>query len=89
MKNLCCGQKALILGGIIGAFFLYKRKRAGVGSMKYVKLTTTSGYSWSTSVNGTKKEIEKYFLGKSFNIVPYNDEGIEKFEKVISVEFIN
>jgi hypothetical protein len=34
MKNLCCGQKALILGGIVAAYFWYKKKRAGVGMIK-------------------------------------------------------
>lgn len=34
MKNLCCGQKALILGGLVGAFLLWKKsKGAGVGSL--------------------------------------------------------
>lgn len=35
MKNLCCGQKALIVGGILGAIYLWKKKKAAVGAYRW------------------------------------------------------
>jgi hypothetical protein len=56
--------------------------------MKTATLTTTSGHTWKTSINGTRAEIREYFLGKFFNIGVYDDtradEG-EKMEQVVSV----
>lgn len=53
--------------------------------MVSVKVTTTSGITWSTSINGTKEEIEYYFLGVYFNVGIY---PVEKMEKVIKVEIL-
>lgn len=52
--------------------------------MNTAKLTTTSGCTWSTYINGTDEEITEYFIGKFF-CVSDNPE-IETLEKVISVE---
>jgi hypothetical protein len=51
--------------------------------MNSAKLTTTSGHSWSTSINGTFESIEAYFLGKFFNVGAY---PIETMEQVTTVE---
>jgi hypothetical protein len=51
--------------------------------MKIAKLTTKSGYTWQTRVNGSVETIKDYFLGKPFNIESYPS---EKKSKVIKVE---
>jgi len=59
--------------------------------MKAARMTTTSGHSWSTSINGTDSEIRAYFLGKYFNVGQFDEskpnEG-EKMEQVVKVEII-
>ena len=51
--------------------------------MKTATITTESGYTWKTSINGTDKEIFKYFLGERFNVGEY---PVEKMEKVTAVK---
>ena len=57
--------------------------------MNSATLTTTSGHSWSTSINGTFEEIEAYFLGKYFSVGSFDEsapnEGFTQ-EQVIKVE---
>lgn len=45
---------------------------------------STKSVTWTTNINGTKKSVEKYFLGKWFNIGVY---PAEQMEKIIKVEF--
>lgn len=51
--------------------------------MKIAKLTTKSGYTWQTRINGSVETIKDYFLGKPFNVESYPS---EKKSKVIKVE---
>jgi len=51
--------------------------------MKSAKVTTKSGHSWTTSINGTYQSIVKYFMGKRFDVGVYPQ---EKMEQVVSVE---
>jgi len=51
--------------------------------MKIAKLTTKSGYTWKTRVNGSVETIKDYFLDKPFNVESYPS---EKKSKVIKVE---
>lgn len=53
---------------------------------KTVECTTTSGYSWKTSVNRTStlESVCQYFLGQWFDIGVY---PVEKMEKVIGLRF--
>jgi hypothetical protein len=52
---------------------------------EHIRVTTESGYSWETTINGTEEDIKKYFLGVYFNIGVYPH---EKLERVVSVIFI-
>ena len=45
--------------------------------MNTATLTTTSGHSWQTSVNGAFKEVKAYFLDKAFNVAIYPEERME------------
>ena len=60
--------------------------------MNSATLTTTSGHSWSTSINGTFEEIEAYFLGKYFPVGSFDEsapnEGFTQ-QKVSLVETFN
>ena len=55
-------------------------------SMNSATLTTTSGYTWSTSINGSFDEIAAYFMLKTFDVGAYPE---EKLEKVTKVEVFN
>lgn len=57
-------------------------------SLDSVKLTTTSGKSWTTSVAAglTQEDVDRYFYGKYFDMNP-DPEGEELMERVIKVEF--
>lgn len=50
--------------------------------MRFATITTESGYTWSTSINGTDEEINKYFMGQYFDVGVF---PVEKMEKVVSV----
>lgn len=56
--------------------------------LKTAKLTTATGYTWSTSVSATAsyESIIQYFLGQTFDVGTY---PIEKLEKVVKVEIFN
>ena len=41
--------------------------------MNKATLTTESGHTWSTSINGTFKEVCDYFLGKVFPIGSFDE----------------
>ena len=51
--------------------------------MKTATITTESGYTWKTSINGSDEEIFKYFLGERFDAGEY---PVEKMEKVTAVK---
>lgn len=55
-------------------------------SFPYVKCTTTSGYTWKTSVSKqtTKEDAERYFLGQYFDVAAYPE---ERMEKVVRVDY--
>lgn len=38
--------------------------------MRTATITTTSGHTWATDINGTDHEICRYFLGQAFDISP-------------------
>ena len=58
--------------------------------MNSATLTTTSGHSWSTSINGTFEEVKKYFLGEFFAVGSFDEdapnEGFTQ-EQVVKLEF--
>lgn len=57
--------------------------------MKIAKVTTESGHSWTTEINGTNEEIRAYFMGNLFPVGSFDEtkpnEGYT-LEKVASVE---
>ena len=60
--------------------------------MNTAKLTTTSGHTWTTSINGTHEEVTKYFLGKYVSVGSFDEyapnEGFTE-QKVSLVETFN
>lgn len=46
--------------------------------MTFAKLTTATGYTWTTSVNGTDAEICRYFLGQTFDCGTYDKEDMQQ-----------
>ena len=60
--------------------------------MNTATLTTTSGHSWSTSINGTFEEVKAYFLGKRFPVGSFDEtapnEGFTH-EMVTKLEYTN
>jgi hypothetical protein len=58
--------------------------------MNKATLTTTSGHTWSTSVNGTFDEVCAYFLGARFSVGSFDEtkpnEGFT-LEEVTSVTY--
>jgi len=59
--------------------------------MNTATLTTTSGHSWSTSINGSPEEVRAYFMGNWFDVGSYDEtapnEGFTS-EKVVKVEHV-
>lgn len=53
--------------------------------MKTIKAHFSDGNFLITAINGTREEIEKYYLGKYFNLG--NGEK-DKMEKAIRIEFL-
>jgi hypothetical protein len=57
--------------------------------MNKATITTESGQTWSTSINGTFEEVCSYFLGKRFSVGSYDEtkpnEGftLEKVTRVV------
>jgi len=51
--------------------------------MNSAKFTTTSGYSWTTDINGSLSDVADYLLGKMADVGVY---PVEKMEKVVSLE---
>ena len=51
--------------------------------MNSATVTTTSGYSWTTDINGDLDSVAEYFLGKRFNAASFPN---EKMEKAIEVQ---
>ena len=49
-----------------------------------VTCTTTSGYSWTTSIRGPEEKVNKYFLNQRVDIGIYPE---ERMEEVIKVEY--
>lgn len=54
--------------------------------MRYeVKIILENGEYFYAKVNGTKKEIEKYYIGSIFNVGSVKDD----MQKCVSVEFMD
>ena len=43
--------------------------------MNTATLTTTSGYTWSTSINGSFEQVRAYFLGKYFAVGSFDEDA--------------
>lgn len=56
-----------------------------VSRRRHIKVTFEDGDTIETPINGTKKEIEDYYVGNYFNMGVEND----KMVKAISVEFLD
>jgi hypothetical protein len=56
--------------------------------MKTVKVYFEDGNSLTTSINGTKKEIEKYYIGKSFQFGDTESHPKDKMIKAVKVEHL-
>jgi len=58
--------------------------------MNKATLITTSGHTWSTSINGSFEDVCSYFLGKRFSVGSYDEtkpnEGFA-LEEVTSVTY--
>jgi len=54
--------------------------------MRIIKVTFDNGDEITTSINGTNKEIEAYYLGNSFNLGNGTNDLMAKATKV---EFLN
>jgi len=58
--------------------------------MNKATITTTSGYTWTTSINGSFDEVTSYFLGNVFSVGSFDEtkpnEGYT-LEKVIKVVY--
>lgn len=52
--------------------------------MRTIKVMCDNGDSIVTNINGTKSEIEDYYIGNIFNIGTYEDCLV----KAVSVEFL-
>lgn len=46
--------------------------------MTYCKVTFENGLNYITSINGTKKEIEDYYLGNVFNVGQGENDDMQK-----------
>jgi hypothetical protein len=59
-----------------------------VQKMKTAKLTTTTGYTWKTSISSKASDelTVEYFMGKFFDVGEYPK---EKLERVVKVEIFN
>ena len=51
--------------------------------MRVAKLTTETGYTWSTNVNGTDESICRYFLGQRFDCGPWPKEDMQLCVKCV------
>lgn len=56
--------------------------------MKTVKVYFEDGNTLTTSINGTKKEIEAYYIGKCFQFGDTEEHPRDKMVKAIKVEFL-
>lgn len=57
--------------------------------MKTVKVYFEDGNNLTTSINGTKKEIEAYYIGKSFQFGDTEEHPRDKMVRAVRVEFLN
>lgn len=56
--------------------------------MKTAKVYFEDGNTLTTSINGTKKEIEAYYIGKRFQFGDTEEHPLDKMVKAIKVEFL-
>lgn len=56
--------------------------------MKTAKVYFEDGNTLTTSINGTKKEIEAYYIGKRFQFGDTEEHPRDKMVKAIKVEFL-
>ena len=52
--------------------------------MRHIRITYTNGQSIETEINGTTEDIERYYLGKTFNLGAYED----NMQIAVRVEFL-
>jgi hypothetical protein len=56
--------------------------------MKTAKVHFGDGNTLTTSINGTKKEIEAYYIGKSFQFGDTEEKPHDYMVKAVKVEFL-
>lgn len=56
--------------------------------MKTIKVTFEDNNHLTTSINGTKKEIENYYLNKCFQFGDTEETPNDKMVKAVKVEFL-
>ena len=56
--------------------------------MKTAKVYFEDGNTLITSINGTKQQIEKYYIGKSFQFGDTEEHPQDKMIKAVKVEFL-
>jgi hypothetical protein len=56
--------------------------------MHTIRVTFEEGNTLVTSINGTKQEIESYYIGKRFQFGDTESEPKDKLVKAIKVEFL-
>jgi len=60
--------------------------------MNTAKLTTTSGHTWSTSINGSFEQVRAYFLGNFFDVGSFDEFAPNEgsiAERVTKLEYTN
>lgn len=53
-----------------------------------VRCTAKGGESWVTDIDTTIDGAGNYFLGERFEMEPYNEEGRERMEVCVKVEWL-
>lgn len=56
--------------------------------MKIIKVYFEDGNTLTTKINGTKKEIEKYYIGQAFQFGDTEECPKDKLVKAVKVEFL-
>jgi hypothetical protein len=58
-------------------------------AMRTIKVTYSNGNSTVTSINGTRAEIKRYYLGTTFNLGDPYDPEKDLLVKAVGVEFLD
>lgn len=54
-----------------------------------VKVTFADGNTIATEINGTREEVEAYYLGNSFNFGDTDECPRDNLQRAVSVEFLS